>query len=132
MKLNDLLKKAKAATTEAHSKLDEPSIAEEEIPTAVPPRQTKLRYLVQFDKTSYTSDEIRELLPELINFASQTPAMLSTEAALPEEVREELSKHFNNAIDLDVWLNTPNDSFEGKRPLDISHGRLIKTLKGLF
>jgi hypothetical protein len=133
MSLDDLLRKAKTATTEAHSELAEPLVS---VPGSgndgLSLRHRQLRYLVEFDKTTYTAEEIAELLPELQAFASQAPRRLTSEVALPDEVLDELSKHFDHSIDLDEWLQTPNDIFEGKSPLDISQSRLMKTLKGLI
>lgn len=133
MSLDDLLRKAKTATKKANSELDESSVS---VPGSgkddLSLRHRQLRYLVEFDKKTYTANEIAELLPELIEFAKGASPPLKPNVELPGEVVDELSKHFSSSDELNNWLETPSDSFEGKRPLDISHSRLLKTLRGLY
>jgi len=133
MSLNDLLKKAKTATTEAHNELDKSPVS---VPSSVKgdlsPRHlqpaSKLRYLIDLEKTTFTPEEIRALLPELQEFARLGSAVLSPYQA----VRQELSRHFPNPMDMDDWLDSPNEMLGGNRPRDIDDEDLLSTLQGLL
>jgi len=96
-----------------------------------PEPKKQLRYLIDLDKQTFTPEEIRDMLPELQEFAAQAQPRkrLRTELNLSADLLDELSLHFTNPIEMEEWLAAPNVALENQSPLSLPHDELLRILR---